>query len=75
MAKAKITAAPPNTAPRALDKHNWPTVNIVTTKTGDTASHDQLTGAVSTGTKQFYDSGGNVKGLKTIYIAGYSAPG
>ena len=75
MAKVKITAAPPASSPRAPDQHNWPTVNIVTTKTGDTASHDQLTGSVGGGTKQFYASGGNVPGLKTIHIPGYSAPG
>jgi hypothetical protein len=72
---AKITAAPPATAPRAPDKHTWPTVNIVTTKGANTATHNQQTGGVGVGTKQFYDSGGNVPGLKTIHIAGYSAPG
>jgi hypothetical protein len=75
MAKVKVTAASSASSPRPQDQHQWPTVNIVTTKTGDTASHDQLTGAVGIGTKQFYASGGNVPGLKTIHIAGYSAPG
>jgi hypothetical protein len=75
MAKVKVTAASPDSSPRAVENHQWPTVNIVTTKTGDTASHDQVTGSVGVGTKQFYASGGNVPGLKTIFIAGYSAPG
>ena len=75
MAKTKITAVPSTSLPRDVDKHQWPTVNIVTTKTGNIASHDQVTGLVGVGTKQFYDSGGTVTGLKTIFIAGYSAPG
>ncbi len=75
MAKVKIVAVPSAVLPRDPDKHNWPTVNIVTTKTANTPAHDQLTGTVGVGTKQFYDSGGNVAGLKTIFIAGYSAPG
>lgn len=75
MAKVKVTAVPSTSSPRAVDQHHWPTVNIVSTKTGNTASHDQLTGVVGVGTKQFFDSGGNVPGLKTIHIAGYSAPG
>lgn len=71
----KITAAPSNASPRPVEQHQWPTVNIVVTKTGNTATHVQATGVVAVGTKQFYDSGGNVPGLKTIHIAGYSAPG
>ncbi len=69
---AKVTAKPTDPGP-----HNkqWPTVNIVTTKTANTPTHLQATGPAAPSTRQFYDSGGTVQGLKTIHIPGYSGPG
>ena len=54
---------------------NIPTVNIATVKTGNITTHSQATGTVGKHIPQYQDSGGTVKGLKTIHIAGYSGPG
>jgi hypothetical protein len=59
-------------------RKNWPTVNIVSggTKPGNAKGHIQVPIAQNT-LKQFQtfqDSGGNIKGLKTIWFSSYTGP-
>lgn len=69
---------------KSTSNHTHETVNIVSSanlpdaQKGKVKRHQQVTGAVAAAMKGAFktlqDSGGTVKGLRTIHIPGYSGP-
>jgi hypothetical protein len=60
------------------NRKNQKTVNIVTgaSKPGNAKGHNQMAASANTAHQfaTYQDSGGNIKGLPTIYVASYSGP-